>query len=211
MRAILKHHNCSIAGNKDQLVIKVLLLRQGETAAILVKEEQELKELIKIAQQLIFAERFLKLSKHIYRQRTYRTTTNTSFLQVPISVHSETDLTDIFLPLLKHITLQHDQRAAQDKSNTISLVHKKAATAGDFESLKQQLVEVGAKSKVKWSIDEIGDSGWKPGWCIAYVQSYDAESDVITLQYPSEPECIYPVELMPLLTAGKIQLVQAVI
>ena len=62
-------------------------------------------------------------------------------------------------------------------------MHKKAA-ASDFESLKQQLVEIGAKIKVKWSLDEVGESGWKPGWYIAYVQGYDAESDIVTLQLP---------------------------
>ena len=112
LRAILRYHNCSIVGCKDQLVLRVLLLRQGRTATMLVKEEQELKELIKII-QLIFAQRFLKLSTRIYRKRTYHTTSTASFLPVPVRTHSETDLTDLFLPLLDYVALQHDQRAAQ--------------------------------------------------------------------------------------------------
>ena len=65
--------------------------------------------------------------------------------------------------------------------------------------------------KVKWTMDEIGDSGWKPGWYVAHVQSYLSQTDELTLQYSSEPDCTYIVELTPLLSAGKIQLVQGVI
>ena len=197
-------------GCKDQLVQRVLLLRQGRTATMLVKEEQELKELIKII-QLIFAQRFLKLSTRIYRKRTYHITSTASFLPVPVSTHSETDLTDLFLPLLDYVALQHDQRAAQDERNTISLVDTlktKTSAQGDLESLQQQLVEVGAKIKVKWSSEEIGDSA---GWYVAYVQGYDSDLNLITLHYQSEPDCTYTVELTPLLRAGTIKLVQAVI
>ena len=62
-----------------------------------------------------------------------------------------------------------------------------------------------------WNANEIGDSGWKPGWYVAYVQGYDLDEDMITLQYPSEPDCVYTVELTPLLTAKTIKLVQAVL
>ena len=36
---------------------------------------------------------------------------------------------------------------------------------------KEKLCQVGAKVKVQWTKEEIGDSGWKPGWYIAYVHS----------------------------------------
>ncbi len=64
---------------------------------------------------------------------------------------------------------------------------------------------------MKWNADEIGDSGWKPGWFVAYVQGYDTAEDTLTLHYPSERGCTYTVELTPLLLAGTIKLVQAVL
>ena len=81
----------------------------------------------------------------------------------------------------------------------------KTSAPGDLESLQQQLVEVGVKIKVKWSSEEIGDSA---GWYVAYVQGYDSDLNLITLQYQSEPDCTYTVELTPLLRAGTIKLVQ---
>ena len=106
--------------------------------------------------------------------------------------------------------LCQDERATKDERNTASLI-RRTLVPDEGESLQQQLMEVGAKVKVKWTSDEIGDSGWKPGWYIAYVQGYDSDADIITLQYQSEPDCTYTVELTPLITAGTIQLVQAVI
>ncbi len=80
----------------------------------------------------------------------------------------------------------------------------------DDQELTTQLAEVGAKIKVRWNKDDIGDSGWKTGWYVAYVQGYNAESDILTLEYPSEPGCTYSVELTPMITSGTIKLVQAV-
>ena len=69
---------------------------------------------------------------------------------------------------------------------------------------------MGAKVKVKWTLEEISDSGWRPGWYMAYVQANDDETDNLTVQYPSEPECIYTFELTPFIYKCKIQLAKAV-
>lgn len=55
--------------------------------------------------------------------------------------------------------------------------------------------EVGAKVKVKWTVEEIGDSGWRPGWYVASIQLYDDETDRETLMYSSEPGCTYEIDL----------------
>ena len=78
-------------------------------------------------------------------------------------------------------------------------------------SLKEKISQVGAKVKIKWTVDEVGDSGWRPGWYVAYVQAYDNETATITVQYPTEPDCTYTLELIPSIQNGKIQLVNAVI
>lgn len=101
LRAVLQHHNVSVSGTKDQLVLKVYLLRHGRTAAISAKEEQ-VKDLIQITKQLIFAQRKLQLSTHTYQQRTYTSTTCKHYIIVE-GVRSETDLTNIFSPLVGFI------------------------------------------------------------------------------------------------------------
>ena len=49
------------------------------------------------------------------------------------------------------------------------------------DELKNQISQTGSRIKVKWTKEEVADSGWKPGWYIAEVQSYD--EDVITVLY----------------------------
>lgn len=83
LRAILKHHNCPVFGTKDQLVLRVLLLRQGHTKEIALPEEQQLKDVIKVSQRLIIAQRRLNLSSHVFHRRIYTTQASSSFLPVP--------------------------------------------------------------------------------------------------------------------------------
>ena len=79
------------------------------------------------------------------------------------------------------------------------------------EQIREQIIQVGSKVKIKWSKDEIGDSGWKPSWYTAEVQGYDVDMDVLPVIYPSEPSCTYTVELTPLISQKSIKLVQAVL
>ena len=60
-------------------------------------------------------------------------------------------------------------------------------------------------------IYELGDSGWHPGWYTAEVQGYNTDDDIVLLHYPSEPGCIYDVELSPLIATSKIQLLKPVL
>ena len=80
-----------------------------------------------------------------------------------------------------------------------------------YSSLKEKLCQVGAKVKIKWTVEEIGDSGWRSGWYIAYVQAYNDDTDTLTVQYPSEPGSTYRIELTPYIHKCQIQLVHAVI
>ena len=68
---------------------------------------------------------------------------------------------------------------------------------------------VGSKIKVKWSVDEVGDSGWKPGWYIAFVEGYDEGDDEIIVSYPCEPGCVLKLAVTPQLEADKIRLVKS--
>lgn len=76
--------------------------------------------------------------------------------------------------------------------------------------VKENLKEVGAKVKVKWTEEEIGDSGWRVGWYVAQVQGYCEETDILTVTYPIEPNCTYNLDLTSYVESGKLQLVKAV-
>ena len=208
LHAILKYHGVSFSGTKDQLVLKVFLLRQGRTAATTAREEEQVKDLIRLVQQLIFAQRNLQLTNHTYQQRTYTSTSCKHFIAVD-GIRSESDLTNLFSPLIDYINKLRRDKEEQDQSTTVQLVQCNSGTADSAK--REQISQIGSKVKIKWSKDEVGDSGWRPGWYNAEVQGYDNETDMITVQYPSEPGCTYTIELTPLLTQNTIKLVKAVI
>ena len=103
------------------------------------------------------------------------------------------------------------QRIIHDENSTIQLTRCKNVTNLTEHDVMQQIKEVGAKIKVKWTSEEVGDSGWKPGFYTATVQSYDESSDMLVIVYTSEPDCTYTIELTPNFTSKNIKLVQAVI
>ena len=101
LKNILKCHNIPPIGGKDELVLKVLLLCQGKHAAITAREESMLKDLINLTYQLIYAQRYLNLSSHVYRKRKYTLQSiSPHFVPPPPHVASESDLQFLFEPLL---------------------------------------------------------------------------------------------------------------
>ncbi len=207
LREILHYHGFPVGGNKDQLTLRVYLLRHGETAAITAREEEQIKDLVGIFKLLALAQRKLHLNSHTYQKRTFSTKTYQQSVPPPDNI-SICNSHELFQPVLAHLENQRHRREEKDRSNTVHLVTGKPTTE---ISLKEKISQVGAKVKIKWTVEEIGDSGWKPGWYIAYVQAYDDETDILTVQYPSEPDCTYTLELTPFIHNSKLQLVNAVI
>ncbi|CAB4044566.1 Hypothetical predicted protein, partial [Paramuricea clavata] len=66
--------------------------------------------------------------------------------------------------------------------------------------------EIGTKVKVRWSADEIKDTGWKPGWYVAYVQSADSYEDQIVVEHPSKADELYTLDVSPLVAEGSLKL-----
>ena len=78
---------------------------------------------------------------------------------VPPDNLTESNLHKSFDLLVMYVEAQRKERSG--KNRTIPV--KVAATTPSIIALKEQIVEIGAKLKVKWSQDELGDSGWRPG------------------------------------------------
>ena len=68
---------------------------------------------------------------------------------------------------------------------------------------------MGAKVKLKWTAEDIGDTGWRAGWYVALVQAYDPLEDQLTVEYCSEPGVTYTVELSSSLFEETIKLVKS--
>jgi len=119
----------------------------------------------------------------------------------------------LYRPLLEFIDIVEERSRENDDRSTayLALSEKSVATSTEQEEVKEQICAIGSQIKVKWGKEELGNTGWHPGWYVADVQSYDAASDVISVVYPSEPKCIYNIELTPALSSAKIKLVRAAI
>ena len=68
----------------------------------------------------------------------------------------------------------------------------------------ENFFEVGARVKVCWTKEEIGNSGWQPGWYVAEVQNANSMLDQIEVIYLSES--VYKIDVTSMLAEGKLQL-----
>ena len=219
LRGILHYHGIMTLGIKEELVLRVFLLKQGRTAAMFAKEAAKLKDLIRITEQLILSERTLDLMRpnHTYFRRTHSCIDHEdNLLEVPPHIKTLQDLSGLYRPLLEFINIVEKTSRENDERSTGHLnLSKKSGlevtTSTKQEQLKEQISAIGSQIKVKWGKEELGNTGWQPGWYVADVQSYDTASDVIHVVYPSEPKCFYDIELTPALSSGKLKLVRAAI
>ena len=101
LKTVLKTHNLPYLGTKDQLVLRVLMLRHGHADEASLKEVNQLKDFVNLAKQLITQQQTLNLTSHCYRVRKYSTFTGKTFVPMPSHVNGEEDLSNLFVPLLK--------------------------------------------------------------------------------------------------------------
>ena len=67
----------------------------------------------------------------------------------------------------------------------------------ESDIIRTQVCQTGTRITVKWTKEQVGDSGWKPGWNTADVQGYDDINDEISLIYPGEPDFVYKMDVEP--------------
>ncbi len=125
LRAILQFHGIPITGTKEQLVLRVLLLQQGQTSAIVARQEQQLLDFISVHEKLIIAQRKLALSSHTYFRRAFSSRSDMygSFEPPPENIRDPSDLPTLFFtPLIGHIEAQH--RGKRDQQTLIQLTKR---------------------------------------------------------------------------------------
>ena len=206
LQFILKMHNQPITGDKDNLVLRLFLLRNGRGHLVSYWEVREITKIIGMTKKAILhqiQEEVLNLSE-VRCKRKYSTTTAKKSVILP----TEDSCTTETLPNLLDPLLRHLQAVASVNKETTEgvqsikryLIQEGSPEQGDYESL----FEIGKKVNIKWTADEIGDSGWRPGWYVAEVQSASMDTDEISVVYLSEPDVVYTIEVTPLLAQGKL-------
>ena len=176
-------------GRKDNLVLHVFLLRNGRSNLASYMQVREMQNLIILAQSLIFYQLKYDVIDEPYfrRKRKYqkKKLSHSSKIEVPSDILKK-NLQDLFGSLVMY---------PNHKSMPTINSEKELAT-GEMLTINQQeeYFEVGSHVKIRWTSDEIGDSGWKPVWYSAEVQSSTIEDDEISVVFASEPKCVYTVE-----------------
>ena len=207
LRAILKHHGYSTIGTKDQLILRVFMLRHNKRVGITAREEEQLKDLVQLTYKLIYEQRKLSLNSHIYRKRTYTLqTVKPHFVPLPNHVSCEQDLKLLFQAFIDHINKEQSKREEEDK--TYPPIPNKGSPGADLPT-DEQFKQVGAKIKVQWSNTEVAGTGWRPGWFTATVQQYCEETDMLLIKYSAEQGQLYEEELTPLISSNKIKLISS--
>lgn len=88
-------------------------------------------------------------------------------VKVILHVHSLSDLKDVFQPLLEHIEKRYtEQHHDENSTGHLRYSHLNLGNELYVPELKEQVIQTGAKIKVKWTASEIGETGWRPAWLV---------------------------------------------
>ena len=118
LKSILKYHHMPLVGNKDQLVLRVHLLRHNRSDAVTAREEKQLEDLVNLVHSVIRKQKFLVITHHLYRSRKYSLHNHCShFVSVPPHIKSEDDLDSLFQPLISYMQSQRENRKQKDMAS----------------------------------------------------------------------------------------------
>ena len=210
LKYILKSHSISICGNKDELMLRVFLLKHGRPYLAAFNQVKAVKNTIQIAKAIISEEvkTYFLETDNVRRVRKHSVMLkNRSSLPVPEWIKCPSDLHNIFEPLERYINNGIDKSNTACLSVPLSVENCVNFNDAEDESTYDAYFEIGTRIRVRWTKDEIGDSGWRSGWYVAEVQGSNILEDTVEVVYISEPKSIYTIEVTEFLGQGKLQLI----
>ena len=172
LREILRHHNILDCGVKDELVLRVGMLKGGSAHIAFHKEREALLDLINATKRLISLQKeiYLRNPRRIYKKRVFSTPScpslSLSRSRMNASIPHNNSKSCLNIP--EGLTLESLQEILNPMEIEISL-YDKVGHIGIMEDDILGNVEisalrlVGTKVLVYWSKEEIGCTGWKTG------------------------------------------------
>ena len=208
LKHLLRQHAVCSIGSKDQLALRVFLLKHNKKEAIFAKEIASVIDTITAARELVLKEKRLHelrctdtIPERFYSRETKRDSN--------ITVANETlsnciSMFDDLEDYLKTRTIDENQvnRTIFSFSDTA----EPSAVSTDSYSNYDDYFSVGQKIKVKWTNEDTGSSGFRPGWHVAYVNAESIENDSTSVVYLGEPDSVYEIEVSKYLNDGLIKL-----
>ena len=206
LRYILNYHGIQTCGTKDEMILRLLLVSQNRYYLCFKGEEGELMRTISLAERIILQQKrqIILHPQYMTRKRTYTKTKCNNYLNVPQNITFQT-LENAFKELKDYIKTLKSLRLKKGEELNLknkSVNHKCSnSNSDDYE----EYFCIGKKLKIKWSKEELGNSGWTQGWYSAQVQEGHVEDDTVTVVYFSEPKCVYTLCVSEYLALGKLK------
>lgn len=171
LREILRVHNVLDSGNKDELVVRVGMVRGGRSYLAFHRELEAIRNIINATRTLIIAEKSLYLEdpKVIHKRRKFATPSGPSMISMRPRDRASTphQKQNAFLPVTDGLSLDNLEEALTPLSDELSiyqkLQHEKNHLHENIPVILEAMRSVGARVLVSWSKDEVGTSGWKSG------------------------------------------------
>lgn len=186
---------CSL-GNKDDLILRVFLLRNGRSHAIGENERADIKKTIQVAEECICEQQKEAIVKQINRIRKFSSQIDSrSKIPIPINIKSIKELSNIFFDLKLFLNARLDNEEA-------AIIEQPSENVGK-ESL-ELFFEIGSVVKVKVTSK---DSPLGLGWFTGSVQCSDLEMDEITVSFFEQPDHLLSIEVTPCYTNKELILI----
>ncbi|KXJ18944.1 hypothetical protein AC249_AIPGENE25645 [Exaiptasia diaphana] len=217
LKEILRYHNLLTCGTKDELILRVGMLKAGRRYLAFQREFKGLSNLISITKKVVNVQKNLwacKLENDIVMKREYSTPSGPSLTskrprenasRLSLEMRSEVpvpddiawgDLENMFSSLENELHLCKSQTR---KIETMKSVPKARDNFIDKIKIK------GKRLLVHWTKEEIGSTGWKQGWYAGVVKG-EEEGNVILVEFEKEQGEVYKYNLNDKETRNKIKL-----
>ncbi|KAJ7394611.1 hypothetical protein OS493_000429 [Desmophyllum pertusum] len=203
LKQFLHYHNIPWSGSKDQLALRVLALRTGTMHILFQRERGRVLDMIDLAEQLISAQKEVKILKDefVVRQRAFSTPEGNSLSasrpREAAGRPCHKNNVKVLVPEGTNLSCLED--SFQYIKGEIILLNKDSAQKHDPYNLDAIRSSKG-RVTVKWT-EQDSKKGWKPGWYTAIVKKY-----IIEIEYACEPGKVYRVNVKESVENGTLRL-----
>jgi len=183
VREILRYHNVLDCGTKDELVVRVGMVKGRRKYLTFHRESEAIRNIITATRNIIIAQKSLYLEDPIviHKRRKFTSKCGPSIQKErprdSASIPHQNQKTH--LPVPQDLSFDNIDDALIPLSDELALYQKsrhedvKSISSGPLQNLQDAMRSVGARVKILWEKDEVQTSGWRVGmFDILYVTPY---------------------------------------
>lgn len=174
LREILRYHNVLDCGTKDELVVRVGMVKGRRKYLAFHQESEAIWNIITATRNIIIAQESLYLEDPtvIHKRRNFTSKCGPSIQKErprdSASIPHQNQKTR--LPVPQGLSFDNIDDALIPLSDELALYQKsrhedvKSISNGPLQNLQDAMRSVGARVKILWEKDEVQTSGWRVGW-----------------------------------------------